>query len=163
MGDSEQQKLPSSSELAAEQAGQAGQAEKRAPSDFDHDNDSATDVGDPSGSAEGSLFPETDLSRGIVGWDGQKDPHNPQNFAPSRKWGLLGLVSAMTFVSPLASSMFAPAVSYMAKDLHVVNETVLSLSVSIYLLGYTVRYLVLRVSQTPYNGLARGIEENWVY
>lgn len=24
------------------------------------------------------LFPETDLSQGIVGWDGQKDPQNPK-------------------------------------------------------------------------------------
>jgi hypothetical protein len=25
------------------------------------------------------LFPETDLSLGLVGWDGQDDPNNPQN------------------------------------------------------------------------------------
>ncbi|KAJ5176995.1 uncharacterized protein N7482_002872 [Penicillium canariense] len=88
-------------------------------------------------------YPETDLDQGIVGWDGQNDPENPQNFAMSRKWGLLALMSAMTFVSPLASSMFAPAVGYAAEDLHVTNETVLSLSVSIFLIGYTVGPLIL--------------------
>jgi hypothetical protein len=83
-------------------------------------------------------YPETDLSRGIVGWDGQDDPHNPQNFEASRKWGLLALTSAITFVSPLASSMFSPSVSYVAVDLGVTNETLLSFSISIYILGYAV-------------------------
>ncbi|KAL4892149.1 MFS multidrug transporter [Aspergillus ambiguus] len=88
-------------------------------------------------------FPETDLSQGIVGWDGQDDPSNPQNFSPGKKWGLLALMSAITFLSPLASSMFSPAVSYVGKDLNVPNETLLSFSVSIFLLGYVIGPLVL--------------------
>lgn len=84
------------------------------------------------------LYPVTDLDKGIIGWDSQDDPANPQNFAASRKWGLLALMSSMTLVSPLASSMFAPAVTSAAADLKVTNETLLSFSVTIYLLGYTV-------------------------
>lgn len=84
------------------------------------------------------LYPVTDLDKGIVGWDSQDDPANPQNFAESRKWGLLALMSSMTLVSPLASSMFAPALKYVAEDFKVTNETLLSFSVTIYLLGYTV-------------------------
>lgn len=84
------------------------------------------------------LYPVTDLDKGIVGWDSQDDPANPQNFAESRKWGLLALMSSMTLVSPLASSMFAPALSNAAAELRVTNETLLSFSVTIYLLGYTV-------------------------
>lgn len=83
-------------------------------------------------------FPETDLDRGIVGWEGQDDPKNPQNFPSSKKWALLSLISAMTLVSPLASSMFSPAISFMAAEFKETNETILSFSVSIYLLGYTV-------------------------
>ena len=83
-------------------------------------------------------FPETDLSQGIVGWEGQDDHENPQNFPYSRKWGLLSVISAITFVTPLASSMFSPAVNYVAVDLGVTNASILSFSVSIYLLGYTV-------------------------
>jgi hypothetical protein len=83
-------------------------------------------------------FPETDLSRGIVGWDSQDDPKNPQNFPSGQKWGLLALMSGITFVSPLASSMFSPTVSYVGEDLGVQNETLLSFSISIYLLGYSV-------------------------
>ncbi|KAL4737190.1 putative MFS multidrug transporter [Aspergillus similis] len=89
------------------------------------------------------LFPETDLDQGIVGWDGQDDPDNPQNFAAGRKWGLLGLVSAITFISPLASSMFSPAVSYVGTDFGVSNEYLLSLSVTIFLLGYTIGPLLV--------------------
>lgn len=84
------------------------------------------------------LFPETDLSRGIVGWEGQDDPKNPQNFSDGRKLTLLALISAMTLISPLASSMFSPAISYMAMEFNETNQTILSFSVSIYLLGYTV-------------------------
>lgn len=83
-----------------------------------------------------------DLDKGIVGWEGQDDPSNPQNFSPAQKWSLLGLISSVTIISPLASSMFAPAVSYMATEFKVTNTTLLSFSVSIYLLGYTVSVLL---------------------
>ena len=86
----------------------------------------------------GTYFPETDLSRGIVGWEGQDDPANPQNFSPAKKWGLLALMSSITFISPLASSMFSPAIGYMAQELKVTDEMLLSFSVSVFLLGYTV-------------------------
>ena len=92
------------------------------------------------------FYPETDLDRGVVGWEGQDDPANPLNFAPGKKWALLALISAFTFVSPLASSMFSPAVSYMAADFKETDETIISFTVSIYLLGYVVWFFYLRVS-----------------
>ncbi|KAL2817766.1 MFS multidrug transporter [Aspergillus cavernicola] len=82
------------------------------------------------------LFPESDLDKGIVGWDGQGDPDNPQNFASGRKWGLLALMSSIIFISPLASSMFSPSVAYVGNDFGVTNESLLSFSVTAYLLGY---------------------------
>lgn len=94
---------------------------------------------EPAPTNKPSRFPETDLSRGIVGWDGQDDPDNPQNFPEGRKLGLLGLISAFTLISPLASSMFAPAVGFMAADFRETNETLLSFTVSVFLIGYTVR------------------------
>ena len=83
-------------------------------------------------------YPETDLSQGVIGWDSQEDPQNPQNFPAGKKWALLGLISAFTFISPLASSMFSPALVYMAAEFHETNETILSFTVSIFLVGYTV-------------------------
>jgi hypothetical protein len=88
--------------------------------------------------AEDIVYPVTDLDKGIVGWDIQDDPANPQNFTKSRKWGLLALLSSMTLISSLASSMFAPALSDVAVDLKVTNEVLLSFTVTIYMLGYTV-------------------------
>lgn len=85
-----------------------------------------------------TTHPEGDLEHSIVGWDGQDDPQNPINFPRQRKWGLLSLVSAISFVSPLASSMFAPAVSFMGEDFGESSELLLSFTVSVYLLGYVV-------------------------
>lgn len=61
----------------------------------------------------------------------------PLNFTDSRKWMLLGLLSAITFISPLASSMFAPGVSFMDEDFHNTSVILSAFTVSIYLLGYT--------------------------
>ncbi|KAJ6787093.1 hypothetical protein PWT90_10497 [Aphanocladium album] len=88
-------------------------------------------------------FPVTDLDAGVVGWDSQEDTENPQNYTPRKKWMILALISAMTIISPLASSMFAPAVGYMAREFGEKDQTVTSLSVSIYLIGYTVGPLLL--------------------
>lgn len=83
-------------------------------------------------------FPVTDLDSGLVGWDSQDDPANPQNFPPRLKWTILGGISVMTIISPLASNMFAPSVSYMAEDLDETNETLVTFSVTIYVLAYAV-------------------------
>ncbi|KAL3469211.1 major facilitator superfamily domain-containing protein [Aspergillus californicus] len=82
------------------------------------------------------LFPETDLDKGIIGWHGQDDPENPQNFPASKKWCLLILISTFTLITPLASSMFAPAIRYLAADFHETNQGLLSFTVSVFLLGY---------------------------
>ncbi|OCL04627.1 MFS general substrate transporter [Glonium stellatum] len=88
-------------------------------------------------------YPEMDLDKGLVGWDGQDDPLNPRNFPDSRKWCLLLLVSAITFVSPLASSMFAPGVSFMDAEFHNTSTILSSFSVSIFVLGFVIGPLFL--------------------
>ncbi|KAJ5482311.1 hypothetical protein N7475_001123 [Penicillium sp. IBT 31633x] len=109
------------------------------------------------------LFPETDLSRGIVGWEGQDDPKNPQNFSDGRKLTLLALISAMTLISPLASSMFSPAISYMAMEFNETNQTILSFSVSIYLLGYTFGPLLLAPLSEVYGRRVVLSGANWLF
>ncbi|CAI7594678.1 unnamed protein product [Penicillium bialowiezense] len=110
-----------------------------------------------------ALFPETDLDRGIVGWEGQDDPKNPQNFSSGKKWALLSLVSAMTLVSPLASSMFSPAISFMAAEFGETDETILSFSVSIYLLGYTFGPLLLAPLSEIYGRRVVLSGANWFF
>ena len=88
-------------------------------------------------------IPENDLDKGIVGWDGQDDPDMPLNFPQSRKMLLLALIASITFISPLASSIFASGVSFMDKDFHNTSGILSSLSVSIFVLGYVVGPLFL--------------------
>ncbi|KAI5299074.1 hypothetical protein KEM56_003545 [Ascosphaera pollenicola] len=78
----------------------------------------------------------SDLQQGIVGWDSPEDPENPMNFTKGKKWLLIGLISLMTFVSPLASSMFSPAMEKVAVDFQETNKELLSFTVSVFLLGY---------------------------
>jgi hypothetical protein len=51
-----------------------------------------------------------DEDANVVWWDGPDDPANPLNFSKWLKVGNIMIVSALCFVTPLASSMFAPGV-----------------------------------------------------
>lgn len=67
----------------------------------------------------------------------------PLNFAESRKWLLIALLASITFISPLASSMFAPGVSFMDATFHNTSTILSSLTVSIFVLGYVIGPLIL--------------------
>jgi multidrug resistance protein len=88
-------------------------------------------------------IPVTDLDRGVIGWEGQDDPDMPLNFPQKRKWLLLGLLSSIAFISPLASSMFAPGVSFMDADFHNTDATISAFTVSIFVMGFAVGPLFL--------------------
>ncbi|PYH88249.1 MFS general substrate transporter [Aspergillus ellipticus CBS 707.79] len=83
-----------------------------------------------------TVYPLMDLDNDIVGWESDEDPSNPRNYAIARKWFLIMLISLITFVSPFASSSFAPGVSYAEEDFHVTSTILGTLSVTAYLLGY---------------------------
>jgi hypothetical protein len=34
----------------------------------------------------------------IVSWDGERDPENPLNWSPTKRWSMVGLVSLLTFI-----------------------------------------------------------------
>ncbi|RAL09762.1 MFS transporter [Aspergillus homomorphus CBS 101889] len=109
------------------------------------------------------VFPVTDLSQGLVGWDGQDDPANPQNFPTSKKWTLLALISSITFISPLASSMFSPAIGFVAREFMVTNETLLSFSVTIFLLGFVFGPLLLAPLSEIYGRRVVLSAANWFF
>ncbi|KAH8600006.1 major facilitator superfamily domain-containing protein [Bisporella sp. PMI_857] len=92
---------------------------------------------------ERELIPVSDLDNDLVGWENQDDPKMPLNFSQNRKWLLLGLISSITMISPLASSMFAPGVSIMNKDFGNNDQTISSFTVSVFVLGYAVGPLIL--------------------
>ncbi|CAI7621947.1 unnamed protein product [Penicillium viridicatum] len=85
----------------------------------------------------------SDYEKGRVGWDSEEDPHNPQNFPDKRKWMILGMVSVITFLSPLASSIPAPGTSLMDSEFGVTSTILASFSVSVFVLGFTLGPLIL--------------------
>ncbi|GFP55877.1 MFS transporter cpaT [Trichoderma asperellum] len=89
------------------------------------------------------IIPITDLDKGVVGWESQDDPNMPLNFPSSRKWLITSLLSIITFMTPFASSILAPALAAMQKDFGVTDVTLGSMPVSIFLLGYAIGPILL--------------------
>ncbi|KAI9658888.1 MAG: hypothetical protein M1821_001848 [Bathelium mastoideum] len=79
----------------------------------------------------------------IVDWDGPDDPQNPMNWTAGRRWGMIAVVSAITFLTPLGSSMFAPGVPLVMQDFHSTNELLAGFVVSVYVLGFACGPLVI--------------------
>ena len=61
---------------------------------------------------------------------------NPRNWALWRKGVVVGIVSAITFFSPLASSMFAPGIPSVMDDFNTTNESLGTFCVSVYILVF---------------------------
>lgn len=74
----------------------------------------------------------------LVDWDGPSDPQNPYNWPTWQKMTNCGLVSLLTFVTPLASSIFAPGVPGLMRDFHSSNSLLAAFVVSVYVLGFAV-------------------------
>lgn len=96
-----------------------------------HDNGNKADV--EKGTEEVSAQ-ESDPN--IVGWDGPDDPLNPLNFSSWLKVLNTALVSGICFVTPLASSMFAPGVPQLMREFKSTNVLLASFVVSVYVLGF---------------------------
>ncbi|KAL8904906.1 MAG: hypothetical protein Q9207_002972 [Kuettlingeria erythrocarpa] len=97
----------------------------------------------------GSLGGNSGKSQGeqyIVFWDGPYDPANPQNWSNWRKWTAVMIVSAITFVTPLASSMFAPAIPQVSSEFKNTSSALSSFAVSVYILGFGIGPLILSPS-----------------
>ena len=72
----------------------------------------------------------------VVSWDGPADPANPMNWTWQKKWTTTILVSCFTFISPFSSTMVAPALDDIGRDLGVAPGFMQALVMSIFLLGY---------------------------
>lgn len=79
----------------------------------------------------------------LVTWTGPSDPHNPKNWAFKRKWAATIVVSIFTFISPVSSSMVAPALGSIAEEFRIERSVEQSLVLSIFLLAYAVGPLIL--------------------
>ncbi|KAF8994689.1 MFS polyamine transporter [Cyathus striatus] len=79
----------------------------------------------------------------IVDWDGPNDPLNPKNWSYKKKWAATLVVSSFTFISPVSSSMIAPASAQLASDFGITSHTITAMTVSVFVLGYAVGPLIL--------------------
>ncbi|EON60865.1 hypothetical protein W97_00075 [Coniosporium apollinis CBS 100218] len=79
----------------------------------------------------------------LVTWSGPHDPANPLNWSYSRKWVATVLVSCFTFISPVSSTMVAPALPELARQFNVSSSVEQMFLMSIFLLAYAVGPFVL--------------------
>ncbi|RXG43604.1 hypothetical protein VDGE_01203 [Verticillium dahliae] len=77
---------------------------------------------------------ETDPN--VVFWDGDDDPENPYNWPTWRKIVNCALISLLTFITPLASSIFAPGVPDLMREFGSSSPLLASFVVSVYVLGF---------------------------
>ncbi|KAJ4469898.1 MFS polyamine transporter [Lentinula aciculospora] len=71
----------------------------------------------------------------VVDWNGPNDPDNPKNWSFRRKWAATAIVSAFTFISPVSSSMVAPATETIAAQFGITNDVIIAMTTSIFILG----------------------------
>ncbi|KAG1820204.1 major facilitator superfamily domain-containing protein [Suillus subaureus] len=72
--------------------------------------------------------------------DWEHDPANPRNWPLAKKWITTTIVSLYTLVTPLASAITAPGLPDLAIKFDITDPTVLALTLSIFVLSYTIVY-----------------------
>ncbi|KAL9597455.1 MAG: hypothetical protein Q9219_005147 [cf. Caloplaca sp. 3 TL-2023] len=88
-----------------------------------------------------------------VDWNGLDDPEKPTNWPASRKHGIIAIISTITFLTPLASSMFAPGVPQVMAEFNSNNVELASFVVSVYILGYAFGPMVIAPMSELYGRL----------
>jgi hypothetical protein len=88
-----------------------------------------------------------------VFWDGADDPENPLNWTSFRKWGTVVVVSAITFLTPLASSLFAPGVPEVMETFNSTDQMLEGFMVSVYVLGFAFGPLIIAPLSEMYGRL----------
>ncbi|KAH9936238.1 MFS polyamine transporter [Fomitopsis serialis] len=79
----------------------------------------------------------------IVDWDGPDDPENPRNWSFKKRWAATIVVSSFSFVSPVTSSIIAPASEQLAEEFGITSQTVIAMVTSIFVLAYAMGPLLL--------------------
>ncbi|KAL8714160.1 MAG: hypothetical protein Q9220_001889 [cf. Caloplaca sp. 1 TL-2023] len=74
----------------------------------------------------------------LVTWEGPDDPENPKNWSTKRRWAATIVVSSFTFISPVSSSMVAPAIQAIATEFNITNEVEQQMVLSIFVLAYAI-------------------------
>ncbi|KAJ3111977.1 hypothetical protein HK100_002493 [Physocladia obscura] len=72
-----------------------------------------------------------------------KDSTNPREWPRSKKWQAVVMAALYTFISPISSSMVAPALSEMAIELGLETDFMVDMTLSIFILAYAFGPLIL--------------------
>lgn len=100
--------------------GMIGDVETQGSSSTSRDDDHADEDDDPN----------------IVWWDGESDPANPYNWPKWTKVVNCSVIAFLTFITPLASAVFAPGVPELMADFGSDSRELASFVVSVYVLGF---------------------------
>ncbi|EFQ32085.1 major facilitator superfamily transporter [Colletotrichum graminicola] len=74
----------------------------------------------------------------LVAWDGPNDPGNPKQWSMRRKWAAVFCVSCFTLLSPVSSSMVAPALEAIGSEFNITSSFEKALVLSIFVLAYAI-------------------------
>lgn len=90
-----------------------------------------------------------------VGWNepADQDPENPMNWTTRRKWSIIGILSFITFLTPLASSMMAPGVPNIMATFNSTDDMVATFMVSVFVLGFAFGPLLMAPMSELYGRL----------
>lgn len=84
-----------------------------------------------------------------VTWNGPSDPDNPKNWPFKTRWRMTAISSAFAFISPISTSMIAPALTTIGRDLHITYSFQTQLTLSAFILAYAVGpFLAAPLSET---------------
>ena len=84
----------------------------------------------------GEDWDRTDMKQ--VDFKGPDDPLNPKAWPSKKKWAATIVTASFTFISPLASSMIAPALQQMAREFNTQDGIETQMMLSIFVLAYAV-------------------------
>lgn len=68
---------------------------------------------------------------------------DPKKWSPRRRWTIVVLLSLFCLISPMSSSMVAPALDDIARDIHITDDFVRQLVLSIFVLTYGIGPVVV--------------------
>ncbi|UZJ53527.1 hypothetical protein CBS101457_002847 [Exobasidium rhododendri] len=97
----------------------------------------------PSEISTSSAEEEEKRDPNLVTWDSPSSQENPRNWSLHRRWSVIVIVSTYTFLSPLSSSMIAPALPTISAQFHITSSVLESLMLSVFVLAYAVGPLFL--------------------
>lgn len=92
-------------------------------------------------------------TRTLVTWDGLDDPQNPKNWSSRKRWSTTVLISLFMTVSPISSSMVAPALDAISSEFGFQSAFQSQATLSVFILASIIGPLVISPLSEVYGRL----------